>query len=297
MLFCLLVFVTTPFHPAHGEQTGAIQRDDVIVFFEHPLEPAAKTLLDIYPAVRGEIEEVLEWKLDFRPTVILVDGRKKFEQMAGSPWTVAFAVPEKRLIVIDYSKMNTRPFTLRVTLKHELSHLLLHHYIQRAHLPKWIDEGVSQWVSDGIAELIIDTKRSGLKEATLSGNYIPIDALTERFPLEKKSVLLAYEQSKSLIEYMDREFGRDRILGVLENLRNGEEVQVAIGKGLSLSLEELEGRWHAHLRKRTTWFTYLTRNLYGILFFLMAVITVYAFVRVLRKRKAYRDQEDDGALP
>lgn len=295
-LFSFFVLYVILLQPVYGEQTGVFRTEDTVVLFEEPLERAAKEVADIYPGVKVELEEALRWKLNFRPTVLLISDREKFKRMAGSDRIVAFAVPENNLVVIDYSRMNTRPFTLGVTLKHELCHLLLHNYLGNAGLPKWLDEGVCQWVSDGIAEIILDTKRSVLKEATLSEAYIPMDALAQRFPQDEKSLMLAYEQSKSFVEYIDSEFGRDGILNVLANARGGDEVDVAILKAVSISLDELERRWHNHLRKRTTWFTYLSRNLYGILFFLAALITIYAFIRVLIKKRRYEDEEDDSSF-
>jgi hypothetical protein len=50
--------------------------------------------------------------------------------------------------------MKTYPFTLTVTLKHELCHLFLHYLIGGGELPRWFNEGIAQWTSGGIAELM-----------------------------------------------------------------------------------------------------------------------------------------------
>jgi hypothetical protein len=289
-LFLLLIIF---FQSLYAEQTGIIQTNDIIVLFEEPLRIAAKEVVDIYAGLKMELEETLRWRLNFSPTVLLIKNRKPFQRMAGSNIIVAFAIPKKNLVVIDYSKMNTHPFTLGITLKHELCHLLLHHHIRSTNLPKWLDEGISQWVSDGIAEIIMDKKQSVLKEAILSRNYISINKLKESFPEDKRSLLLAYEESKSLVEYIRSNFGRNGILNILKHLKDGYEVDVAILKSLSIPLDELESRWHSHLRKRTTWLTFMATNLYEILFFLGALITIYGFIRLLIKKKGYVDEEDD----
>jgi len=297
IVVCLFFsFVLLPY-PTHVEGTGVIQTNEVIVLFEEPLESAAEEVADIFPEVKAELKATFRWGLTARPAVLLIKNRKKFENMTGHNRIVAFAVPEKNLIVIDYSRMNRRPFTLGVTLKHELCHLLLHHHIGSDNLPKWLGEGICQWVSDGIAEIIMDRNRSVLREATLSGNYIPMDALAEGFPQEEDMLLLAYEQSKSFVEYIHSQFGWQPILDVLQHLKEGDEAGVAILRGLSVPLEEIEMRWHGYLRRKTTWFTYLVRHLYVILFFVAALITIYGFIRVLIKKRRYTDGEDDGFLP
>ncbi|NIO04760.1 MAG: hypothetical protein GTN74_09140 [Proteobacteria bacterium] len=292
----LLVLSVLPigfFQPGYGGDTSMIETDEAMVLFEEGLGEVAKDVVDLQLRLKVELEESLGWKLNVRPTILLVRDRERFERMAGSRHVVAYAIPQRNLIVIDYSKMNTRPFSLRAVLKHELCHLLLHRHIEGGNLPKWLDEGVSQWVSEGIAEIIMDEKRSALNEAILSGNYIGLDALRDRFPEERRSLILAYEESQSFVDFITSQFGRNAILDILARLKQGKSVEMAVQESLSVPLDELEGRWHRYLEKRTTWFTYLTRNLYVILFFLAALITIWGFIRVLMKKRRYPDEPNE----
>jgi hypothetical protein len=195
--------------------------------------------------------------------------------------------------VIDYSKMKTQPFTLETTLKHELCHLLLHHYVKRVNLPRWLDEGICQWVSDGIAEIILDQGGSVLDEAVLSGRYLSIRSLTERFPQEKRLLLLAYAESKSLVEYMISSYGEERVLSILDSLKEGTNVDAAILENLSISLNDLEMEWHQHLKRKTIWLIYVANHLYTILFFLGALAVIYGFIRQIIKKRGYQEKEED----
>jgi hypothetical protein len=94
------------------------------------------------------------------------------------------------------------------------------------------------------------------------------------------------------VEFITQEFGRKKLLDLLKHMENGDEVDVAILKSFSIPPDELQRRWHTHLKKRITWFTYLASNLYGILFFLAALITVAGFVRVAIKKRRYEDEEE-----
>lgn len=76
--------------------------------------------------------------------MLLIKDGKTFHRIAKNSLIVAIAIPEQYLIVIDYSKVHIHPFTLEVTLKHDVCHLLLHHHIPGDNLPKWLDEGISQ---------------------------------------------------------------------------------------------------------------------------------------------------------
>ena len=287
VLFLLPFFFLGLFSRAFSaENANIIQTDEVTILFEKRLENAAEETERIYPRLKAELVKILHWELNFRPTVLLTNDRARFEELTGNSLVVAFAIPQRNLIVVDYSKTSTHPFSLGTTLKHELCHLLLHNSIERVDLPKWLDEGVCQWASDGMAEILLSPKGSYLSAAVLSRRLIRLERLSVSFPNDEKSLLLAYEQSKSLVNYIGREFGQNGILDLLQHLKDGHDIDTAIQKSLSVRFEELESGWHSHLRKKNTWFTYLARNLYGILFFLAAIITVVGFIKlVIRKRR------------
>ena len=279
------------FQSLHAQQTDIIQSENVVILFEKPLRVAAEEAFHIFPKIKTELENVFGWELKFRTTIVLINNRERFRQMTGTSLVVAYAVPQKDLMVIDYTRTNTDPFSLGIIMKHELCHLALHNQIRKADLPRWLDEGISQSVSDGLAEIVMSRKRSLLDGALLSGKLFSIRSLNDTFPVSEDSLLLAYEQSKSFVDFISQEFGKDGILNLLKHLSDGEDIEVAVRKSFSLSLDELERRWQKDLRKRTTWFTYLANNLYGILFFFGALITMGGFVRVLIKKRRYDDEE------
>ncbi len=261
------------------------------VLFEPPLEPAAKQLTNIYPGVKAELERIFGWDLNLTPSILLIKESKEFQQMIKNPLTVAFALPEKDLIVIDYSKMNIHPFTLRNIFKHELCHLLLHQHIRSVPLPRWLDEGVAQWVSDGIGDIILDQKRSRLNKVALRGRFISLDSLARGFPRREEDLILAYEESKSFVDYIIGKFGREGVLKVLEGMKQGESVHAAVLRACSVSFEDLEKGWQSSLRRKMTWFTYLSYNLYEILFSLAALITVYGSIRIMLKKRRRMKEE------
>jgi hypothetical protein len=293
VLFFSLLCFSLPLPALGAENADLIRTDDVTILFEKRLRTAAEETAGIYPKLRAEVEKTLNWKMDFQPTVLLTNNPERFAELAGNSLVVAYAIPRKNLIAVDYTRTSTRPFSLGSILKHELCHLLLHHHIRTADLPRWLDEGVSQWASDGIAEILLSRKGSYLNAAVLSHRLIRLERLSAGFPKDEKSLLLAYEQSKSLVDYISSEFGRNGVLNLLQHLKDGYEIDGAVERSLSLSVDELERRWHRHLRRRITWFTYLTGNLYGILFFFAALITVIGFVRLAIKKR--RMEEDEAS--
>ena len=276
-------------------QPLVLQNDDMIVAYEPSLEGAAGEILRLYPDLKQELEKIFAWSLDIRPQVVLVKNTRTFQKLSGNELFVAFAVPEKNLIVIDYAKMNLRPFSLRITFKHELCHLLLHRHISNHRLPRWLEEGICQWVSDGIGEIFVDKSWSGLDAAIMADRVLHLRKLTKKFPRDKPSLVLAYEQSKSVVNYIDRQYGKGAILDLLGHLKNGEFMEGAAMKSLGISTDELEKDWLGHLESTPRWLVYLADNLYGILFFVAALLTVLGFIRRIMHRKVWESEEEEEA--
>ncbi len=295
--FALLGSLTTIFFMQHPTlaQPLVLQNDDIIVAYEASLEGVAVEVLRLYPDLKQELEKKFAWSLDFRPQVVLVKNTRTFQRLSRSELFVAFAVPEKKMIVIDYSKMNLHPFSLRITFKHELCHLLLHRHISDQNLAKWLEEGICQWASDGIGEIFLDKNWSGLDAAIMADRVLHFRRLTKNFPRDKPSLVLAYEQSKSMVNYIDRQYGKRGILDLLGHLKKGESTDAATVKSLGISTDELEKNWLSHLESTPRWLVYLADNLYGILFFMAALLTILGFIRRVMRRKVWESEKEEEA--
>jgi len=282
-----LVFVNN----LHAIEVDIIKNEIINVNYEKPLRKVALEVIRLFPIIKQELEETFNTELGFTPTVLLIKDSRAFQRIAGNKSIVAMAISKGKRIIIDNSKMKTYAFTLKVTLKHELCHLFLSNYVRGGRMPKWLNEGISQWLSDGIAEIIIGTNKNLLKQATLSDKLIPLKDMERAFPSERRSLLLAYEESRSIAEYLVNKFGFTRILLILNYLSEGFEIDAALRAGAGISLHELEKRWKESLRRQVSWFSFISTHLYQILFIFAALILTYGFIRVLVRKWNYRDED------
>jgi hypothetical protein len=287
-----LIFLA-PYNVLHADSNGIIEGNDATVRYDEPLKNAAREVIALYPRIKDDLEEILGWKIDFKPSILLTRDHEEFLKMTANPYIIAFAVPAKHLIAIDYSKMNISPFTLEVTLKHEMCHLLLGKNIPDDLLPRWLNEGFCQWVTGGIAELMIDDRQPNLSKASLSHRLIPLRSLSRHFPGDRDQLILAYEESKSVVDYMVTEYGRNSVVSILGYLREGDTIDDAVRKGLSLTLAELEKRWIQHVQGSVTWIGYLAANIYSILFFAAALLTIFGFLRLIIRRRLRSSEIDE----
>ena len=296
-LFFLFAFLAgPPWATPWAAEMGIIEREEIAVYYDKGFEKGAEEVLRMYPQIKNDLEKTLKRQVASAPAILLLK-EETFSRAADNPHVVAFAVPERNLIVIDYSKMSIDPFTVELTLKHELCHILLHGSARGGRIPKWLDEGIAQWVSGGMAEILINPKRSLLNEAVISGKSLNLRVLADAFPRDKEALHLAYEASKSFVTYLIERFGTDGIIGtgitgILDHIEKGEDWEIAISKAVSQPFNELEKEWHEDLKRKLTWYTYVINNLYEILFFLAAIIAIIGFVRALMRKRAYMRQDE-----
>jgi hypothetical protein len=295
LLFIILCSVSMS--AGDASQSLIIQDQSATVRFDAAQEAAAKEVLRVYPTVRSDLGRLIPWPIEFSPTFVLLK-EGELEKMTETRLVAAVAIPRRNLVLLDLSKMSRHAFVLETTMKHELCHLLLHHYIKEDALPKWLDEGVCQWVSNGMAEIIMDRKVSFLNEAVLAGKIVPLQQLSGHFPGDDRSLMLAYEQSQSIVTYISQKYRAERLLLILNQLRDGKALQEATRQSLGISVSELESNWQRSLKKEQTWLLYVSIHLYEILFFAAALLTVGGFVRLIRRRKGAskraEEEEIDG---
>jgi len=292
LLFVLLLVPDSPL----AQPLYVLETRNLTVLYEESVKGGAEEAAGLYQEVRDRVEKKLGLQVAFAPSILLIKDTEKFRKAAGSALVVAFAVPEKNLMVIDYSRIRISPLSLAVTMKHELSHLLIHQHLGGRRVPRWFDEGIAQWVSEGIGEIIIEQKKSPLNEAVLAGRIFPMRALAESFPADGESLSLAYEQSRSFVTYIIEMHGLGKVMNILDGVKESRSWEEAVRDVLDVSFADLEYMWRDDLKKKLTWFTYVVNNLYEILFFLAALASVAGFIRAYLRKRAYMREEEEKTV-
>ena len=273
--------------------SDSIESEEIIVFFEPPLRSKAEDIIEFYPKTKAKLEKIINWEINFKPVVVLFNEREMFLRSTGDDNIVAFARPERNLIVIDYSRMRNRNFIPESLMEHELCHLLIHQHIHEKNLPKWFDEGLAQWVSNGISDMLINDKSLSISSIMLSDRHINIRSLEQSFPRETRLLMFSYEVSKSFVGYIINEYGLKKMQNILERLESGENFETSVLKTLSVSFEELEMDWNASLKNKNAWFRFLIAHLYEILFSLAAILLIVGFIKAVIRKRTYNRYEDE----
>ena len=281
---------------ALNEKRHELATDAVRVLYDAGRQTTAERIADISPALFHELEAATGLTIDFRPTVIPASNRHDFRRMGGHNAVVAFALPERGQVVLDLSRFDVRPALFRPVLKHEYVHLLLHRHIASQHLPRWLDEGIAQQLSDGLSEYLPGRSQMVLGEAFAADRVFSLSALERRFPGDAFGRQLAYEQSRSIVGYMVQRYGDEFLKALVVRMADGASVAKAFRSVSGITLSDFEADWRQRQTAPLSWMGLIAGHVYGLLFFLAALVTLIGYVRHRRRRRAYDAAEDDDDL-
>jgi hypothetical protein len=74
---------------------------------------------------------------------------------------------------------------------------------------------------------------------------------------------------------------------------HGEVVEEAFQNVYQIQFNQMEISWKKSLRKDLAWLSYLSNHLYEILFVVGALLTVIGFLKLIRKKRNYKDDDFD----
>jgi hypothetical protein len=160
-------------------------------------------------------------------------------------------------------------------------------------LPRWLDEGIAQQVSDGLSEYLPGRSQMVLGEALATDRVFPLAALAGTFPTDAFDLQLAYEQSRSIVGYMVQRYGDLFLKALISHAAAGLPVEQAFQTASGISLAEFEADWRRRQGTPLSWLGRIAGHAYGLLFFAAALATLVGYGRYRRRRRAYDAEEEE----
>ncbi len=128
---------------------------------------------------------------------------------------------------------------LYVVLRHEYTHLLIDR-LTKGRSPAWLAEGLAELK----ARSLLDTEWQILRKTISTGNRIPLKQLEGNFnKLDKTEARLAYIESRTVVEFMIKNYGMEKIKTLLYYLGMGKSFNKSLASLLGLGCKELESQW------------------------------------------------------
>ena len=160
-------------------------------------------------------------------------------------WTGGRAMPELGLIILNVDPDRSGLSWAERALPHELSHLVVGRVTENPYgdIPHWLDEGMAMRAEgDPTSEFT-----RSLDLAIRNNQLISIRSLASNFPTDSDDALLSYAESYSIVTFMLREFGREKMAELLSIFKEGVTYDEALQRSFGTDLDGLEEQWRASL--------------------------------------------------
>lgn len=161
--------------------------------------------------------------------------------LSDQTWVSGETNPDLGVIFVSESANNGGEGQLTREITHELVHLLEHSLTNGNYdfVPSWLLEGLA-----ASAEFALTPDSSvDLQESYQSGYLIPISQLCNSFPPGAQQSALAYAESASILDYLTRTYGVEKIVSMVSTSQYGITCSDLSAQVLGKDLDTIEAEW------------------------------------------------------
>jgi len=241
-------FKTPPQTVAYDDtrfQWQKVGKSNVDLFYYGSNQARAQKLLNAAVAALAHIKDqigvspnktakiyVYDSKDDMGPA--LVSRSQSYDEMTT---TLGVLVSKDTLLLLGSAEGATQ------TIAHELTHLVVGQATQnpfQAPLPRWLDEGLAMYNEGSLPGY----NKDALDEAIATDTLISVRSLSA-YTGDPNQVNLFYAESYSVIDYLLSQYGRDKMVALLNDFKAGAYQDDALQKVYGFGLEGLDAKWRA----------------------------------------------------
>ncbi|MFN8598121.1 MAG: peptidase MA family metallohydrolase [Anaerolineae bacterium] len=166
-------------------------------------------------------------------------------ELAGRSWLGGQARPELGVVMIATPPDAEANLRLRRDLPHELTHLMVFIAAKTGYrsVPRWLDEGLAS-----VNEAEPNASQRVALQTALEQNQVPsLESLCASFPTDASSALVAYAESRVVVQQIIDSYGLTSIQALMAVYRDGASCATGIERALNTTLSGLEFKWRASL--------------------------------------------------
>lgn len=295
-IFIPIIFIFLLNTNAYSEEY--ISKNNVNIQYEKKNEKLAKYILDISKNVMQSVTEKTGINYNKQLNIKISPSKNVFDNETGikNLDVQGVAISDIGLVIINseniFKSSNDDIFKL---LEHEFTHIYLGDYISHnssLSFPRWLNEGIAQYVSGGTSELFSFSYQNSLQSAFISNKVLPFSILVQSFPYTRDNFTLAYAQSISMTKFLVDRYGDNKLKELIININKEDNFYRAFSKTYSIDFNDIEREWLSE--KRTSNYTfdyYFSTHIDFITNGLILISAIIAFTvnffRNRRRRKNY----------
>jgi len=158
-------------------------------------------------------------------------------------WAGGQAFPESNIVIIGVPS-NLLDYG-RSAEAHELTHVLVGHFTFSClnFIPQWLNEGLAVYGEGGPQQAAQDLFNKAVADKQLPS----LRSLIGQFSAEQDRALLSYAEAHSVVNFMAKTYGQNKMLALLTNLKNAQTMDEALQGAYGTNLDGLENAWRASL--------------------------------------------------
>lgn len=226
--------------------------------------------------------------------VAIASSTVEFHHLAGSylpEWVNAVTLyPERKIIVKAPQLTRSTLREYRTTLRHELVHLLQGYLLPLNLTPRWFNEGLAIYYSEGIDY----NRRLILSRAILKKRLLDVMQLEHWSNYNTYSADLAYAESAAAVEFITTVYGRESLQYIFEQLRQGKSFEDCLSEIIQDDYANFPDLFNAYLHSRYSWLVLTDlRSIFWLLLSLMVVI-IYWYLRNKKRAKMAEWEQAEG---
>jgi len=283
LMVALLLWVATQAAGADGRLS--LGGRDLLVRYWPEQQELALQVRQVGQRSLHELSQLL--KLDVREPVLIeiVRSHKELNQRAGGGlpvWTLGVSLHHEGHVVlkpVPSSQMDR-------LVMHELTHVALDMKMAKARKepPRWLHEGLAQWMQGGLTE----PQKDVLGAAAVENRLLSFAELEKAFAGKRATVDLAYAQSYTLVAYIVENGPPEGLDTFLRYMADTGDQELALRRAMQMPLDVIEKRWRRDTRKH-----YMSRGvpLTVELVIFGAMLLVFLVVIVVRLRRSKEIRE------
>jgi hypothetical protein len=133
-------------------------------------------------------------------------------------------------------------------IAHELTHLITEQMTLNPYndTPTWLDEGLAMY-NEGPMQL---TFTNNLNLAIQENRLISVRSLSSPFSAYSSISYVSYAESYSIVDYLIRNYGKDKMSALLDTFRQGSTYDGALKKVYGFDMDGLNIIWQASLKAK-----------------------------------------------
>ena len=156
-------------------------------------------------------------------------------------WTGGVAYSQYGVIAIGIAPTSSQMAWGKRAISHELTHLVINQVTFNPYnaLPTWLNEGLAMYSEGGLDVSFA----SALNTAEENNTLISVRSLSSPFSAYTAQSILAYAESYEIVAYLINEYGRDKMLELLDTFRQGSGYDEALLKVYGFDMDGLNLLW------------------------------------------------------